>query len=136
MKQRRISSGNWLIDPNHAQALAYLGDIELKRNNPEDALVLLRKAVQLRSDLRIAYIDIGVILAQQNHPQEAIAALLQAEKLDPLQPDVHLRLGRLYKAMGNSVAAEKEFSKLRELHEKADDDIASKMSAPAPAVPQ
>ncbi len=39
-------------DPNHAQALAYLGDIELKRNNPEDALVLLRKAVQLRSDLR------------------------------------------------------------------------------------
>ena len=116
-------------DPNHAQALAYLGDIEMKRNNPDDALVLLKKAVQLRDDLRIAYIDMGAILAQQNHYQEAIAALQHAEKLDPSQPDAHLRLGRLYKATGNTVAAEKEFSKLRELHQKADDDIASKMSA-------
>jgi tetratricopeptide (TPR) repeat protein len=123
-------------DPNHAQALAYLGDIEMKRNNPEGALVLLRKAVQIRDDLRIAYIDMGTILAQQNHSQEAIAALRRAESLDPLQPDAHLRLGRLYKAAGNNVAAEKEFSKLRELHQKADDDIASKMSASPPSLPQ
>jgi tetratricopeptide (TPR) repeat protein len=34
-------------DPNHAQALAYLGDIEMKSNNLENALVLLKKAVEL-----------------------------------------------------------------------------------------
>ena len=33
-------------------------------------------------------------------------------------------------------AAEKEFAKLRELHQKADDDIASKMSASPPSLPQ
>ncbi len=44
------------IDPSHAQALAYLGDVELKRNNPEQALKLLEKAVQLRHDIRIAYL--------------------------------------------------------------------------------
>jgi tetratricopeptide (TPR) repeat protein len=86
--------------------------------------------------LRIAYIDMGAILAQQNHHQEAIAALQNAVRLGPLQPDAHLRLGRLYRAMGNTVAAEKEFSKLRELHQKADDDIASKMSGSPPAVQQ
>ncbi len=122
-------------DPNHAQALAYLGDVEMKKDNPEGALDLLRKAVQIRDDLRIAYLDMGVILAQQNRHPEAIAAFKRAESLDPTQPDAHLRLGRLYKATGDDVAAQKEFSKLRELHQKADDDIASKMSGSAARTP-
>src|SRR5262249_15477297 len=53
------------IDPKNAQALAYLGDIELKRNAPEKALPRLNKAVQLRNDIRIAYLDIGIILMGQ-----------------------------------------------------------------------
>ena len=73
-------------DPNHAQALAYLGDVEMKRNHNEHALELLKKAIRLRNDIRIAYLDMGAILAEQNHHQEAIAALLQAEKLDPPNP--------------------------------------------------
>ena len=108
----------------------------MKRNNPEKALALLRKAIRLRNDIRIAYLDIGAILAEQNHHQEAIAAFLQAEKLDPAQPDAHLRLGRLYQATGNPAAAQKEFAKLRELHQKADEDIASKMSGSPPPPPQ
>ena len=123
-------------DPNHAQALAYLGDIEMKKDNPEGALDLTSQgAVQIRDDLRIAYLDMGVILAQQNRHPEAIAAFKRAESLDPSQPDAHLRLGRLYKATGDDVAAQKEFSKLRELHQKADDDIASKMSGSAARTP-
>lgn len=79
----------------------------------------------------------GAILAGQNRHQEAIAALLEAEKLDPAQPDAHLRLGRLYQATGNPVAAQKEFAKLRELHQKADEGIASQMSgSPPPPPPQ
>ena len=74
------------IDPNHAQALAYLGDVEMKRNNSEKALALLRKAIRLKSDIRIAYLDMGAILAEQNHHQEAITAFLQAEKMDPPDP--------------------------------------------------
>jgi tetratricopeptide (TPR) repeat protein len=42
------------IDPANAQALGYLGDIELKLNDPEKALVLLHRAVQQRNDIRIA----------------------------------------------------------------------------------
>ena len=120
------------IDPAHAQALAYLGDIELKRNAPEKALPLLNKATQLRDDIRIAYVDIGAILSDQRKYREALAALLRAEKLDPAQPDAHYRLARLYRAMGNSAAAQREFAKVSELQEKAE-DMAPKMSASPPS---
>src|SRR5712664_4442587 len=120
------------IDPAHAQALAYLGDIELKRNQPEKALPLLNKATQLRDDIRIAYVDIGAILSDQKKYPEALAALLRAEKLDPAQPDAHYRLARLYRAMGNSVAAQREFAKVSELQEKAE-DMAPKMSGSPPS---
>jgi len=120
------------IDPAHAQALAYLGDIELKRNQPEKALPLLNKATQLRDDIRIAYVDIGAILSDQKKYPEALAALLRAEKLDPAQPDAHYRLARLYRAMGNSVASQREFAKVSELQEKAE-DMAPKMSGSPPS---
>jgi tetratricopeptide (TPR) repeat protein len=35
-------------DPNHAQSLAYLGDIEMKRENTDSAISLLRKSIALR----------------------------------------------------------------------------------------
>jgi tetratricopeptide (TPR) repeat protein len=123
------------IDPKNAQALAYLGDIELKRNAPEKALPLLNKAIQTRNDIRIAYLDIGVILMDQKRHSEALPALLRAEKLDPGQPDAHYRLARLYREMGNAAESQKEFAKVRELHEKAD-DIASKMSNSPPPLRQ
>ena len=124
------------IDPNHPQALAYLADIAFKNNEPEKALPLLQKVVKQRSDIRIAYVDLGAILTQQKHYTEALAALKQAVKLDPSQPDAHFRLGKLHQTMGNMTAAEQEFAKVRELHEKQNEDVASKMIRPTPTVPQ
>src|SRR6266436_5294950 len=109
------------IDPANAQALAYLGDVELKRNAPEKALLLLNKAIHLRNDIRIAYLDIGAILSEQKRYQEALAALLRAEQLDPAQPDAHYRLARIYRAIGNVLAAQREFARVGELNEKAED---------------
>ena len=50
------------VDPNHPQALAYLGDVEWKRNHLDQAASLLRKATQAKSDLRIAQLDLGAVL--------------------------------------------------------------------------
>jgi Tfp pilus assembly protein PilF len=85
--------------------------------------------VQQRTDLRVAYLDLGVVLMEQKHYPEAMAALQTAIKLDPTRPDAHFRLGRLYQALGNAPEAEREFAKVRELHEK-EDDVASKMGKP------
>jgi TolA-binding protein len=57
-------------------------------------------------------------------------------RLDPAQPDTHFRLGRLFQAMGNGTAANAEFAKVRELHQKAEDAVQEKMSgAPPPLKP-
>jgi tetratricopeptide (TPR) repeat protein len=122
------------VDPAHAQALAYLGDIAMKENDPEKALPLLNKAVQLKNDLRLAYLDAGAILTAQKRYQEALAALQHAEKLDPTEPDAHYRLGRLYREMGNAASSQSEFAKVRELHEKADEDVNRKISDSPPSL--
>jgi tetratricopeptide (TPR) repeat protein len=123
------------IDSGHAQALAYLGDIEMKRDNPEAALSFLGRATQLKDDIRIAYLDMGTILAQQKRYDEAVVALQRAVKLDPAQPDAHYRLAHVFQDMGKAAESQREFAQVRELHEKAD-DLVRKMSASPPPLHQ
>jgi tetratricopeptide (TPR) repeat protein len=133
---KREFEAELVVDPENPQALAYLGDIEMKRNDPDKALPLLKKAVQLKNDIRIAYADLGAIFLERKQYQDAMTALQRAVELDPVQPDAHFRLGRLYQAMGNTPAAQKEFARVRELHEKEDEDVAAKMSAAPPPLQQ
>jgi len=119
------------LDPSNAQALAYLGDIEMKRGNTGKALAHLRQAVQARRGIRIAYLDLGAILTDQKRYKDAIVVLQRAVQLDPAQADAHYRLGRVYQNMGNRAAAQQELKKVQELHQKADEDIASKMAVAA-----
>jgi tetratricopeptide (TPR) repeat protein len=122
------------IDATNAQALAYLGDIELKANNPERALEWLKKAVGQRNGIRIAYLDLGTIYQDQKRYDEALAALQRAAKLDTDQPDIHFRLGNLYRVMGKTEMAEQEFAKFRTLHQRADDALLKKLSDAPPAL--
>jgi tetratricopeptide (TPR) repeat protein len=122
------------IDPANAQALAYLGDVELKMNDLGKALELLRKAVQLRNDIRIGYADMGAIYVDQKRYDDALAAFQRAVKLDPEQPDMHFRLGNLYRLMGNTSASQEEFAKSRALHKKEDDALLKKLSTAPPAI--
>ena len=124
------------IDPNHAQSLAYLGDIAMKTAHPDQALALLRKAVGLKDDTRIAYVDLGAVLTQRKQYPDAVTALQRAEQLDSTEPDAHYRLGQVYRAMGNLPAAQKEFAKVSELHQKADEPLLSKMPAAPSPLPQ
>ena len=78
--------------------------------------------------MRIAYLDIGTIRAEQKRYPEAIAALQRAVELDPTQPDAHYWLGRVYQGTNDGAAAQREFAKVRALHQKAEDDVASQMS--------
>ncbi len=120
-------------DPQHAQSWAYLGDMQIK-SDPDAALPLLRKAIALKPDLRIGYVDLGVVLAEQKQNPEAIAAFERAIALDPDEPDAHYRLGRLYRAMGKTAESDKEFAKVKSIHQKSEDDVARKMSSVPPAL--
>ena len=120
------------IDPQNAQALAYLGDIEWKANNADKAASLLNQALKINKDVRIAYVDLGAIYAQQEKYEEAQAALRHAIALDPAQADAHYQLARIYRTRGNNAAAEKELATVRELHKKADESLVDKVSKGPP----
>jgi Flp pilus assembly protein TadD len=108
----------------------------MKNNDPSKAVVLLKKAVELKPDLRMAHADLGVIYMDQKRYPEAATALQRAIHLDPAQPDAHYRLGRLYRATGDAKAAQREFTTVQKLHKKAEDDVLEKMSgAPPPLQP-
>ena len=110
--------------------------VACKRKKPEEALKYLDRVVRQRKDIRVAYLDQGAALMELKRYPEAQAALERAVELDPTQPDAHFRLGRLYQSMGNSEKAKVEFAKVQQLHEKAADDVASKMPKPATPPPE
>jgi len=120
------------LDPAHPQAPAYLGDIAYKNNDLDQAASLLEKATQQGSEVRIAFLDLGAVRAQQKQYDAALKALQRAVELDPSQPDAHYRLARVYRALGNTAAAEREFAKTRTLHQKEADAVVLKKPAPPP----
>ena len=69
---------------------------------------------------------------QQKQYKEALLMLRNAERIDPSQPDVHYELGRLYNLVGNPKAAQMELTKASELHQKNDEDVASKVPVSSP----
>jgi len=133
---KREFENQLLVDPKQALALAYLGDIAMKETKPDEALSLLRKAAGMKNDIRIAYIDLGAVLSEKGQYEDAIAALRRAVELDPSQPDAHYRLARAYRAMGKVAESQKEFAKVRQLHDESDDSLASRMAAAPPPLPQ
>jgi tetratricopeptide (TPR) repeat protein len=124
---RREFEAELAADPRHAQSLAYLGDIEIKQKNPEKALTFLQKAVAIQNDIHIAHVDIGIILMDQKKYRDAEAAFRRAVEVDPAKADAHYRLARLYQAIGNNSAAQKEFETVRQLNAKEEEGVASKM---------
>jgi len=124
------------VDPNHALALAYLGDMALKNNDTEKAASLLEMSIQQKKDVRIAYLDLGAARMYQKQYLAALKALQRAVELDPTQPDAHYRLGRVYQALGNSAEAEREFTKTKTLHQKADAAVVLIRPTPPPSTQQ
>ena len=120
-------------DPNHAQALAYLGDVNIKQNDNAAALPLLDKAVRLPGAPRIAFVDLGILYADAGRKDEAVAVFQHAITMDPSEVDAHWRLGRLYASMGRQQDAKVELAKANELHRQKDQPLATQIAPSNPS---
>ena len=97
--------------PQHSQALAYLGDALLQLGDKTEAELNLRRALALDRNNRLAHLDLGILLSGA----EAATHLREAIRLDPNKPDAHYRLGRLLLAEGRQQEADAEFAKVKQL---------------------
>lgn len=102
-------------NPNHALALAYLGDADVKLNHTGEALPYLEHAVEIEPNLAIAHLDLGIVNEDRGQKAEALRQFNTAEKLTPDDPVVHWHLGRLYRSMGKATEAKAEFEKTQHL---------------------
>jgi predicted dehydrogenase len=106
---------------------------EWYRDENETQGLWLQKATQMKDDIRMAALDLGVALAHSGRYEEALVSLKRAVELDPGQLDAHYQLGRVYQQMGKRAEAQQEFAKARALRKEADEDSVRKMSsAPSP----
>jgi tetratricopeptide (TPR) repeat protein len=122
-------------NPKHVQAMAHLGDTDMKLGHPEAAVPLFEKAIEIDPGLELAYLDLGIVYAETGRNDDALREMKAAERLAPNDVDVHWRLGRLYRAMGNKEAAKAELDVAKSITQAADTALIDKMS-PHPAQAQ
>jgi len=105
-KQRRYEDASREFEaeltnqPQHSQALTYLGDAEMRTEKDGPAETHLRRALAFDTNMRLAHLDLGILLAAKNDSDEAVRQFREAIRLDAAKPDAHYRLGRLYNSLG------------------------------------
>jgi tetratricopeptide (TPR) repeat protein len=114
-------------DPNHLQASLYLADCDIQLNHQQDARPLLERVVHENGNLALAHLDLGAIYTDAGQNEDALRELLLAEKLDPDEVNIHWRLGRLFRALGQREASKAEFDKAAKLNKAVDEDLYKKL---------
>lgn len=113
--------------PDHVLALAYLGDVKMKLQDPDSARPILEKVLAIDPGLELAHLDLGILYFDAGRRDEALRQLIAAEKVDPEDVSVHWRLARIYQAMGKKDEAKVEFVKTRNLHKTTDETVFDKL---------
>lgn len=115
-------------DPDHVEAMMYLGDTYIQLNQPGEATPLLERTIKLDPSQSLAHLDLGIIYSDAGRNEEALRELTIAEKLKPEEVNVHWRLGRLYRTMGKREEAKAEFDKASSLNKAVDEELSKKIA--------
>ncbi|MFZ0301383.1 MAG: tetratricopeptide repeat protein [Terracidiphilus sp.] len=114
-------------NPDHAQALIYLADTDIKLSHPEAASPLLEKAIGIAPGIELAHLDLGTLYNDAGRKHDALRELKIAERLGPDDQNVHYRLARFYQAAGMKAEANSEFEKTRSIQKAADETVFKKL---------
>jgi tetratricopeptide (TPR) repeat protein len=131
--------------PDYTQAMLYLADADIQMNHLQDAQALLEKLVKSDPSIEMARLDLGIVYAGTGRNEDALREMKAAQALKPNDVNVHWRLARIYRSLGNTAEAKSEFDKAQNLTKTADDALLDvitkdpsnwKTSAPKPPAPQ
>jgi tetratricopeptide (TPR) repeat protein len=111
---------------------AYLGDIALRQEKPDQARDHLERAVRSYPKLRIAHYDLGVLYTREKKYDQAAPEFRQAIGLDPERADAHYRLAEVFRRQGKEALAQEELDKVSQIHQGERDKLLHEISGPAP----
>src|ERR1700761_3353851 len=113
-------------DPNNCTAHWKLGNTILEANGePSEALTHLNRSVELGPELMQARVDRARALIKSGKQAEALPDLLIAEKESPDEPSIHFLLAGVYRAQGNTAAAQEENRTYGRLQRRASEGVAA-----------
>jgi tetratricopeptide (TPR) repeat protein len=113
-------------DPNNCTAHWKLGNTILEANGePSEALTHLNRAVELCPELMQARVDRARALIKSGKQTDALPDLLAAEKESPDEPSIHFLLASVYRAQGNTAAAQEENRTYGRLQRRASEGVAA-----------
>ncbi|MGH8047399.1 MAG: tetratricopeptide repeat protein [Chthoniobacterales bacterium] len=103
------------LAPGNLVALVNLGLIEFRSGNDAAAEKVLKQAITKRIETAPAWLTLGMLYVQQNHNEEAFAALSQAVLYDRGNPRAHNYLGIVLGRKGWLDGAEAELRRAVEI---------------------
>ncbi|MGA9716655.1 MAG: tetratricopeptide repeat protein [Acidobacteriaceae bacterium] len=113
-------------DPNNCTAHWKVGNSILEANGDvNEALTHLNKAVTLCPDLMQARVDRARALIKSGKQQDALPDLQAAEKESPDEPSIHFLLASVYRAQGNTAAAQEETHTYGRLQRRQSEGVAA-----------
>jgi tetratricopeptide (TPR) repeat protein len=113
-------------DPNNCMAHWKLGNAILEANgDASEALSHLNKAVTLCPDLMQARVDRARALIKDGKHADAMTDLIAAEKESPDEPSIHFLLASVYRAQGNTAAAQEETRTYGRLQRRQSEGVAA-----------
>jgi protein O-GlcNAc transferase len=87
-------------EPDHAQALHFLGVLESQLGRYDDAVGHIRRAIKINGAEAAFHCNLGNALSSQGKPDEAISCFRQAIELNPGLVEAHTNLGNALKDRG------------------------------------
>jgi tetratricopeptide (TPR) repeat protein len=95
------------LQPANAWANYYYA-ANLRLTAPAKAQALLEKAVRIDPSLGAAWLQLGILRADQNNFSQAISAWQRATTADPSVIEAHYRLAQAYRRIGDAAKAKAE----------------------------
>jgi tetratricopeptide (TPR) repeat protein len=77
-------------------------------NRDSDAEKSLREAIRLEPAFAKAHFQLGTVLEDLQHLEEALVELREAARLDPAYPEPHMAMARVLRRLGQEAAAREE----------------------------
>ena len=102
------------LDPYQQQIWNNLGQVYERLGQTENAIRTYELAIGNAPQDPLPYYNLGVLYYDRfSDRKKALAYLLRARDLQPLEPDVHYQLSRIYADMGDGLQAAEEIKLYR-----------------------